>query len=160
MSTVVSPKTGRIRAWMDRIPLHYEYTAGAAGELFLRGLKEGTVTASKCTMCGEVRLPPRGYCLECGARTRVDVAVLHPGMLAAISREPGGAKGKPGRTFGFVTFAGVEGGMVHMILHEGRQEAKVGAQVMATFKPKDERDGSVLDLLGFRTAAKTPSGND
>jgi hypothetical protein len=47
LSAVVEAGTGRILAWKDGIPLHYEYTAGTAGEAFLRGLKVGRIVASK-----------------------------------------------------------------------------------------------------------------
>ncbi len=161
MSVVVEEGTGRIMAWKDSIPLHYEYTAGTAGEAFLRGLRDGRIIASKCTTCGELRVPPRAYCLECGARTRTDVELLHSGMIVAISRVSPGAHGAtPPSTFGFVVFQGVAGGLLHKILHEGRRAPHVGEAVMPSFVPVGQRKGSILDLAGFKTAARTPRGND
>lgn len=159
MSAVVEARTGRVLAWKDGIPLHYEYTAGEAGEAFLRGLIEGRIVASKCATCGEVRLPPRTYCLLCYGRTRVDVELLHHGRLAAFSKahiRAGNAKlaARSRATFGFVTFEGVSGGLVHKILHEGRGEPKVGEPVRPVFAPAERRAGSVLDLEGFRTARR------
>ena len=148
MSAVVEKGSGRILAWKDGIPLHYEYTAGAAGEVFLRGLKEGRIIASKCTTCGEVRVPPRTYCLECGARTRIDVELLQSGRLAAVTTGGGGEEGARSRsTFGFVTFEGVGGGL------------KVGDAVTPSFLDPARRKGTILDLDGFRPARR-PGGND
>jgi uncharacterized protein len=157
LSAVVEPGTGRIVAWKDSIPLHYEYTAGTAGEAFLRGLKAGRIVASKCGTCGEVRLPPRAYCLQCYGRARVDVDLLHYGRLAAFSTAhlgEGGAKLAAGsRTaFGFFTFEGVSGGLVHRILRDGGGHPKVGDPVRPLFAPADRRKGSILDLEGFRTS--------
>jgi uncharacterized OB-fold protein len=165
MTAVVEAGTGRILAWRDGIPLRYEYTAGAAGEEFLRKLKEGRLVASKCMVCGEVRLPPRAYCLECGARTRVDVEVLHSGRIASLSTVH--LDGKGGRltaasrtTFGCVAFAGVGGGIIHRIFSGGRTPPKVGDPVTPRFAPIERRTGSVLDLDGFRTSVLRSRAND
>jgi uncharacterized OB-fold protein len=153
MGTVTEPSTGRILGWRDTIRLHYEYTAGLAGETFLRGLREGRLLASKCGRCGDLRVPPRMYCLECGARTRIDVQLMHLGWTAAVSRarviitegkeekelENGDGTKTRGRsrrrsgaaddddlrttTFGYIRFAGVSGGLVHRLLTQGRRRA-------------------------------------
>lgn len=157
MSSVVEAGTGRVVAWKDGIPLRYEYTAGTAGEAFLLGLKEGRIVASKCGTCGEVRLPPRIYCLQCYARTRVDVEVLHDGRIASLST----AKARDGSrtTFAWVTFEGVSGGLMHRIVHEGRSPPRAGEPVRVLFVPAKERRGSVLDIQGFRTRPSAPRGN-
>ncbi len=157
MTTVVEEGTGRVLAWKDGIPLHYEYTAGTAGEAFLRRLKEGRIVASKCKTCGEVRLPPRAYCLECGGRTRVDVDLLHSGRIAALSttylgREGNRLEPSARTTFGYVTFEGVSGGLVHRILGVGGKEPKVGDPARPLFLPPGQRKGSILDLEGFRAS--------
>jgi len=159
VSSVVDVRTGRILAWKDVIPLHYQYTAGRAGEAFLWGLKEGRIIASKCGTCGEVGIPPRAYCLQCYGRTRVDVEMLHSGRIAALSTpNPGTGRAKvPERsraTFGFVTFEGASGGLVHRILHEGRSDPRLGDPVRPLFAPAERRKGSILDLEGFRTKAR------
>jgi uncharacterized protein len=156
LSAVVEAGTGRILAWRDSIPLRYEYTAGTAGEAFLRGLKAGKIVASKCGTCGEVRLPPRTYCLQCYGRTRIDVELLHSGRIAAVSTTHLGAGGaevaaRSRTTFGFVTFEGVQGGLVHRVVHDGRRDPRAGDPVRLLFAPAEKRKGSILDLEGFRT---------
>ena len=46
-----------VMQWTDTIPFHYEYTAGVAGEKFLRGLIEGKILAGYCPSCEESSLP-------------------------------------------------------------------------------------------------------
>jgi len=155
LTTVVEPRTGRILGWKDAIPLNYEYTAGTAGEAFLRGLKAGRIVASKCGTCGELRLPPRTHCLQCYGRARFDVELLHSGRIAALSTahlDRGGIRLAPHSrtTFGYVAFEGVEGGLAHKILGTGRRQVKVGDPVMPTFKPPELRTGSVLDIACFK----------
>ena len=163
MTSVVEAGTGRVVAWKDSIPLSYEYTAGTAGEVFLRAMKEGRIVASKCSTCGEVRLPPRTYCLECGGRTRIDVEVLHPGRIASFSTvhlDRNGTPAKVRTTFALVTFEGVRGGLIHRILHGGRRDPQAGGLVRPRFLPPERRKGSILDLDGFVTAARRLPRND
>jgi len=165
MTAVVDERTGRVLAWKDGIPLQYEYTGGTAGEAFLRGLKEGRIVASKCVTCGEVRLPPRTYCFECGGRARVDVELLHSGRIAALSTTHLDLDGKrlaasSRTTFGYVTFEGVSGGLVHRILGVGGREAKVGDPVWPLFWRPERRKGSILDIECFRSSLERQGGND
>ncbi len=159
MTSVIEAGTGNIIAWRDSIRLHYEYTAGVAGEAFLRALIEGRIVASKCARCGEIRVPPRIYCLQCQERTRIDVELLQSGRIAALSTAHLGENGarlaaKSRPTFGYVTFEGVSGGITHRILSEGRRDARVGDPVTPLFVPREQRKGSILDLEGFRTAVR------
>jgi uncharacterized OB-fold protein len=165
MTAVVEAGTGRVVAWKDGIPLRYEYTAGMAGEVFLRALAQGRIVASKCTTCGDARVPPRTYCLECQGRTRIDVELFQSGRIAALSTAflaRDGTKLAVGSrtTFGFVTFEGVSGGLIHRILSESRREPRIGDPVMPLFLSHEKRKGSILDLKGFRTAVRRPTGND
>ena len=59
----------RLASWVDSIPLHYEYTAGVAGEKFLRGLMAGKILASYCPSCKRAALPARMYCVDCYSQT-------------------------------------------------------------------------------------------
>ena len=160
MSVVVDARTGRILAWKDGIPLRYEYTAGAAGEAFLHGLKGGKIFASKCETCGEAGLPPRLYCLQCFRRTRIDVELQHLGRIYSISTAHLGADGArldaaSLTTYGFVTFEGVTGGLVHRIIRSGKKDPEVGDPVRPVFAAPELRKGSILDLEGFRTSVRT-----
>ena len=132
-----------VRQWADRIPLHYEYTAGVAGEKFLRGLKEGRILAGYCPNCRETSLPPRIYCVNCYGAIAKFVRVDAAAKVAAVTsaRGPGGQE----TAFAFVTFKGVRGGMIHRLLGK----ARVGSDVVPVFRPKKERTGSIDDIQGF-----------
>ncbi len=125
------------------IPFRYEYTAGVAGEKFLRGLMEGQILAGYCAGCRKTSLPARMYCIECYSPIDRYVRAGPVGVVKAITRGTG-ASGVP-ETFAFVEFPGIAGGMVHRLL--GR--ARVGSKVKASYKPKRERKGAVSDILGF-----------
>ena len=75
-----------VRSWVDTIPLHYEYTAGVAGERFLRGLIEGKILAGYCEVCDEAALPARMYCVECYSPVERYVRVGPVGVVKAVTR--------------------------------------------------------------------------
>jgi len=136
----------RLRSWTDEIPFHYEYTAGLAGERFLRGLQEGRIMASKCKKCGKSYLPPKAYCVECFAPIESYRAVGPEGKVAAVTESHVGFDGrrlKAPRTFVFVEFRGVTGGLVQVAT--GRR-LEIGDRVAPRFKPASKRKGSLLDF--------------
>jgi len=128
--------------------LHYEYTAGVAGERFLRGLKAGKILAGYCSNCKEASLPPRIYCVKCfGEITRL-IRVRAIGRVAAMTttlRAQDGERLEEPANFAYVTFDGVTGGILHRVV--GR--ARVGSSVKPRFKKRRDRKGSILDLEGF-----------
>jgi uncharacterized protein len=139
-----------IRQWTDVIPFHYEYTAGVAGEKFLRGLMEGEILAGYCSACKETSLPPRIYCVKCYGEIRKYLRVRPPGRVAAITSTSigqGGERLEEPVTFAYVTFQGVAGGILHRIVGK----ARVGSAVKPRFRKKRDRRGSILDIEGFET---------
>ena len=138
-----------MRQWRDEIPLYYEYTAGLAGERFLRGLMDGKILGGYYESCKETFLPPRVYCVSCFGEVKRFVEVPPVGKIAAITEDygPRGGAAKKGRDrFAYITFEGVTGGMLHVVV--GR--AKVGSVVRPKFKEEAERRGSILDIEGFQ----------
>jgi len=131
--------------WTDGIPLHYEYTAGVAGEKFLRGLKDGRILAGYCPNCKEVSLPPRIYCVKCYGRITKYVRVAPVGKVTAVSSAGRDEAGE--LKFAFITFKGIRGGMIHRLLGK----ARAGSEVVPRFKPRSERTGSILDIQGFES---------
>ena len=134
-----------VTQWADHIPLHYEYTAGIAGERFLRGLMEGRILAGYCPRCEECSLPPRIYCVNCYGEIRRYVKVGPVGKVSAVTSSGQGSQDE--RSYVFVTFEGVRGGIIHRLL--GR--ARSGTEVVARFRPRSERTGSILDIQGFES---------
>ena len=137
---------GRLRSWTDQIPFHYEYTAGVAGEKFLRGLQQGKILASVCQKCGKSFLPPKMYCVDCFVEARKYREIGPSGTVSAITESHVGFNGerlKVPRTFAFVTFTGVTGGLVQVVSSPG---LKVGSKVAPKFRPASRRTGSMTDF--------------
>jgi hypothetical protein len=139
----------KLRAWTDKIPFHYEYTAGVAGEKFLRGLQEGRILASECGKCGKLFMPPKMYCVDCYVETRRFREVGPGGEVLALAKSSVGFDGRRlarPKTFVFVGFKGVTGGLIHTASGEGLE---IGSKVAPRFRPRPKREGSVLDIECF-----------
>jgi uncharacterized OB-fold protein len=138
-----------LRTWKDRLPLRYEYSAGLAGERFLRGLKEGKILAAKCDRCGKLFLPPKIYCIDCYREMKTFVEVGPGGKVSAVTEawvDFEGKRTEAPRRMAFVTFKGVQGGLIHSV--EG-SKTRIGAQVTPRFRPEPERIGSLRDIETF-----------
>ncbi len=136
----------RLRSWTDQIPLHYEYTAGVAGEKFLRALRQGKILAAKCGKCGKRYLPPKTYCVDCFVEIKRFGAVTAAGRVAALAQSHvdfQGKKLKNPKAFAFVTFPGVTGGLVQVATGKG---IDIGKKVTPRFKPATKRVGSLSDF--------------
>ncbi|MGD0638039.1 MAG: zinc ribbon domain-containing protein, partial [Nitrososphaerales archaeon] len=119
--------------------------AGVAGETFLRGLIEGKILAGYCPSCKKYSLPPRIYCVSCYGEIKKFSKVGPTGKVSAVTTS---SRGKPDeQTYVYVTFTGVQGGIVHRLLGK----ARAGTAVVPRFRPKSERTGSILDIQGFES---------
>jgi hypothetical protein len=135
-----------LRSWTDQIPFHYEYTAGVAGEKFLRGLQEGKVLVSVCPKCGKSFLPPRMYCVDCFVEAKKYKEAGPKGTVSALTESYVDFEGKrlvSPRIYAFVTYSGVTGGLVQVTSGRG---LRVGSNVIPKFKPVPQRKGSMLDF--------------
>ena len=144
----------KVRSWTDEIPFHYEYTAGVAGERFLRGLQEGRIIASRCKKCGKSYLPPKVYCTDCFAPIETYKEVGPEGRVAAMTESHVGFDGghlRTPRTFVFVSFQGVTGGLVQVASGRG---IEIGGKVVPRFRPSSRRTGSLLDFEFVRFSGR------
>jgi len=136
----------KLRSWTDQIPFHYEYTAGIAGERFLRGLKDGRILVSECPRCRRSYLPPKMYCVGCFVPLEKYKEVGLEGTVMALTQscvDFDGRRLRAPRTFVYVTYRGVMGGLVQRAEGKGLKE---GSKVTPRFKPASKRSGSMLDF--------------
>jgi len=135
----------------------YAWSAGQALSKFLQGLKEGKLYGRKCVKCGRILVPPRMYCEWCYRPTDEWVEVKPVGRVVtavvsyiAATRE---RLEKP-RIVAIIELEGTGGnGIFHFI--EGVDPKDVenqkifGMRVKAVWKPPEEREGSVTDIMYF-----------
>jgi hypothetical protein len=140
------------RAWLDEMPVSSRYTAGLAGERFLRALKEeGVIYGTRCQSCEITYVPARLFCERCMGELSewVDMGIqgeVHTFTLVFENLD-GGLKDYP-EIVAFIRFG--DGGLVHRLGAVSLEEVHIGMPVEAVFRPPQEREGSILDIAYFK----------
>ncbi|MBI5303348.1 MAG: Zn-ribbon domain-containing OB-fold protein [Chloroflexi bacterium] len=144
------------RALRGDLPLYHRYTAGVAGERFLRALKdEGKIYGARCLKCGYVYVPARLYCERDMAHlddaTWVEVGPT--GELVSFSAVyvnlDGERVDKP-QWVGLVRLTGASGVTMHYLDEAPAQGWRIGMNVRVVLKPPSERVGSIRDIAYFK----------
>ena len=130
-------------------PVHFRYTAGIAGENFLREIKDnGRLVATRCNNCQLNYLPPRIYCERCMSKLEEYVQIENVGVIQSYTvctQDNEGKQLAEPVNVAFVRFTSAHGGLIHRT----SGEVCVGDKVRAVFKDKSSRTGSILDIKYF-----------
>ncbi|ARM74722.1 Zn-ribbon domain-containing OB-fold protein [Acidianus manzaensis] len=114
--------------WKDVMETEeYDYTAGVAGEEFLKGLSEGKIIGGKCPKCGKVYVPARLYCEDCFVQTEFIEVKEKPYLdtYTIVYKDDQGNKLEKPQVIGLVRFENVNGGLLALV--EGN--IKIGSEV-------------------------------
>src|SRR2546426_9537529 len=116
-------KSEDAKHWADSIPLEFHYTAGVAGEEFLRELKDnGRLIASKCPKCKNSYVPARMYCAPCFVETTDRRNITSQGEVysfAVVDRDRSGSKLPKPAVAALVQGVAAQGGRVRWVDGEG-----------------------------------------
>lgn len=139
--------------WVPRA--QYAWDAGIAIGRYLAGLKEGKLLGTLCTQCGRTVIPPRNVCEWCFhpmddwgelADTGVvntfslcyvtwDMQRVQEPQIPAVIEIDGAARGA---------------GIMHLLGEVAPEAVKIGMPVKAVWKPAEEREGAITDILYFK----------
>lgn len=149
-------KLDEVRAWRGSIPIENQYTAGIAGEKFLRTLKDqGLLLAARCPEHNIRYLPPPLYCEQCFRELNEFIELEPRGTVdtfTVLHRDLDGNELHSPQILAFVRITGSDGGLVHFLGKVRPQEVTIGQSVKAVLLPPAERQGSILDIRYFRPA--------
>jgi uncharacterized OB-fold protein len=140
------------QAWIGDLPVTSRYTYGLAGERFFRAIKdEGRILGSYCPDCDHTYVPATLFCERCLGELDewLDVGVrgeLHTFTLLFEGYD--GSQLTAPEIVGFVSLG--DGGLVHRLGEVEPTEVYIGMTVEAVFKPQEQREGSILDIVYFR----------
>jgi hypothetical protein len=154
MSTEKIDDPREIRHWMGHMETDYTYTLGIAGDRFFKEMKEkARIMGAKCKKCDLLYVPPRLFCERCFEKLEdwVEVGregVVHTYTVAHIDTD--GSKLKAPITWAVIKIANAHGGLVHKLGEIDPENVEIGMPVEAVFKPKKEREGSMLDIKYFK----------
>lgn len=133
----------------------YYFSAGKAGSKFLTDLRDNeAIMGLKCLKCNVVYVPPKSVCPKCYSQIDEWVPVGNKGTLTTYtvvnyiyseSCQPW----KVPYAIGIIQLDGASTGLCHLIDVDDPSKLKVGMRVQAVFKPKEQREGSILDIKCF-----------
>jgi len=136
------------------VRLPFRYFAGAYTARFLRAIKdEGRILGVRCTRCRLVLVPPRIACTACWEDTGEWVPVASRGILTTfvvVNVPFYGQKVEIPYVLGHVLLDGADTSIMHLVQEIPVGEVRMGMRVEASWKPPEEREGSLTDIRHFR----------
>lgn len=151
------PKT-KSKKWQGEIPIESLYTAGTAGQIFFKALKEkGELVGTRCAPCTQVYVPARRFCERCFAELTDEIKVKPEGTVKSFSLsyvDHENRRLKHPVASALVQLDGATTVLLHRLLDvKDVAQISIGSRVKAVIKPKGKRTGSILDIEGFRLVA-------
>jgi uncharacterized OB-fold protein len=134
----------------------YLYPSGVAGDkLFKHIMKNDSFLASKCSKCNKVFFPPRLYCEDCFCEIPENewIEVHATGkikLFTVVTIDTYGEKLKEPRVIGMIDIDNTDGKLLGIIKTDNPDEKLQEVQVEAVFKPKNQREGTLRDILYFQ----------
>lgn len=131
------------------------YDVGRVNGRFFAALRDhGKITATCCSTCQRVYLPPRISCHECFSELDNWVEVSDTGTLVSFSvvREPGVLQPvvRP-YVIGLIQLDGADTSLVHYLGEIEPEAVSIGMRVQAVLA--EERHGNIWDIRYFRPVA-------
>jgi len=142
---------GEAKTWPGELPVQSLYTAGAAGDRFLKTLKaKGRFLGAACKTCNEVYVPPKLYCEKCMSELTEWSEVGPNGAVESWTELHVGLDGKPLAEPQFVGLIRLDGATTSIVHRLANKPCCIGMQVTAVLKPAAKREGAITDIIHFR----------
>jgi len=146
-------KNTEARAWQGEIPIQNRYTYGLAGEKFFREIMDNArFVGTRCPECNFIYVPPAIYCERCFSRLEEWVEVGPEGTVQSFTVLLVALDGSPltePEIMALIQLDGADSVLVHRLGDVELDDLAIGMRVKAVFKPKKQREGSILDIVHF-----------
>jgi acetyl-CoA C-acetyltransferase len=141
--------------------LTYRWDDGYALATYLDGFENGKIRASFCAGCDRMLIPSRSFCELCNLRSvdryfdMPDTGVVETYTISHVDWSSAPLPDGETNIFAVVAIdgAGDHMGLVHRLGEVDPAAIEIGMRVKAVWKPAEEREGAVTDLLYFRPVA-------
>jgi uncharacterized protein len=142
-----------VRRWDGEFPVRHRYTPGVAATAFFTALRDrGVLLGSRCEACSYTYVPARLFCERCFAELAADTEVGPGGALVSFTIGFVGMEGEPlaePETTGLVRLDGADSVLLHRVF-DADEPLEIGERVEVILRPEGEREGTILDVEGFR----------
>ncbi len=154
-------RSGKVLTTEWRGKIDYAWDSGAAIGQFLAALKDGKLLGRKCHGCQRIVIPPRMFCEKCFRRSDEWVELKDTGRINTFSVSfvnwDASRRSTP-QVPAVIEIDGASPGMgiLHLLGEVGDtlqavlDRVKVGTPVKAVWKPAEQREGQITDILYFR----------
>jgi acetyl-CoA C-acetyltransferase len=148
--------------------LTYRWDDGFALTTYLEGFEKGKIRASYCSGCDRMLIPSRSFCELCNLRSvdryidMPDTGVVETYTISYVDWASAPLPDGEVNIFAVIAIdgAGAHMGLVHRLGEVDPADIEIGMRVKAVWKPEEEREGAVTDLLYFRPAADDDGGGE
>ena len=146
---------GNILHNFDELRGDFAWDTGIAIGQYLAAFKEGVILGSRCNTCRKVVVPPRTVCEWCFHPMNEYVPLQDTGTVITFSlcyvtwdvkriKEP--------ELPAVIEIDGASPlhGIMHMLGEVDPDDIHIGMRVKAVWKPPEDREGSITDILYFK----------
>jgi hypothetical protein len=146
---------GRVLHNFDKLNGLYAWDTGIGIGTYLAGLKNGVILGSHCRTCRKVVVPPRIICEWCFKPMDdyvplKDTGVINTFSLCYVTWDVQRIKEPEIPAVINIDGASATHGIMHMLNEVNPKDVKIGMRVKAVWKPENERQGSINDILYFK----------
>jgi uncharacterized OB-fold protein len=153
---------GKILFNYDELRGDFAWDTGIAIGRYLGALKEGVILGARCNTCRKVVVPPRIVCEWCfrpmdDTVTLPDTGVVNTFSLCYVTWDVKRIKEPEIPAVIEIDDASPLHGIMHMLADVDPQKVHIGMRVQAVWKPPEEREGAITDILYFKPLEEVSS---
>jgi len=146
---------GKVLSIHDQMSGEFSWDTGVAIGKYLAGLKDGAILGSHCGHCRKTVVPPRTICEWCFRPMDrfvplKDTGTVNTFSLCYITWDVRRIKDPETPAVIEIDGASPLHGIMHKLGEVDPQEIKIGMRVKAVWKPAEERQGAITDILHFK----------
>ncbi|MBD3196314.1 MAG: nucleic acid-binding protein [Candidatus Lokiarchaeota archaeon] len=141
--------------WRGNMQADYLYPNGVAGDKFFKHLKNNdNFLATVCPDCEKIFFPPRLYCEDCFVEIPGENWIEVPAtgtvrLFTTATINAHGKKMETSKTIGLIDIDKTDGAMLGIIKSSEMDKDLLGLKVKAILRPREQREGTIKDILYF-----------
>lgn len=139
----------------DELIGNFAWDTGIAIGRYLASLKQGVILGSYCSTCNRTVVPPRVVCEWCFRPMQEyiplqDTGTVNTFSLCYVTWDVKRIKEPEIPAVIEIDGASPLHGIMHMLNEVDPESVSIGMRVQAVWKPEEERQGSITDILYFK----------
>ena len=148
-------RDGKVLSIHDQMPGDFSWDTGVAIGKYLAGLKDGVILGSYCARCRKTVVPPRTICEWCFRPMDrfvplEDTGTVNTFSLCYVTWDVRRIKVPETPAVIEIDGASPLHGIMHKLGEVDPQAINIGMRVKAVWKPAEERQGAITDILHFK----------